>query len=123
MASTTMPIEKSEKEWRAILFPEQFRVPLLKGTELKVTGEYNKFYEEGIYNLLPVELRFTSLPPNLILVVVGLLSSRVFLEPSIGFVHLAHVFKGEGFKVPTDERHCVNSVTVKFIPGNVASSI
>jgi peptide-methionine (R)-S-oxide reductase len=24
------------------------------------------------------------------------------------------VFKGEGYKTPTDERHCVNSVSLKF---------
>lgn len=29
--------------------------------------------------------------------------------------HLGHVFKWEGKKVPTDERHCVNSVSIKFV--------
>lgn len=29
--------------------------------------------------------------------------------------HLGHVFKGERFPVPTDERHCVNSVSIKFV--------
>jgi peptide-methionine (R)-S-oxide reductase len=30
--------------------------------------------------------------------------------------HLGHVFKGEGFKTPTNERHCVNGVCLKYEP-------
>lgn len=33
------------------------------------------------------------------------------------FRHMGHVFKGEGFKNPTDERHCVNSVSLVFHAG------
>ena len=27
------------------------------------------------------------------------------------------VFKGEGFKTPTDERHCVNSLSIRYVKG------
>ncbi|KAK4050280.1 hypothetical protein OIV83_003601 [Microbotryomycetes sp. JL201] len=30
--------------------------------------------------------------------------------------HLGHLFKGEGFNTPTDERACVNSVSIKYNP-------
>ena len=28
--------------------------------------------------------------------------------------HLGHVFKGEGFPTPTNERHCVNGVCLRY---------
>ncbi|RLN38229.1 hypothetical protein BBJ28_00016780, partial [Nothophytophthora sp. Chile5] len=39
---------------------------------------------------------------------------------SASFSHMGHVFKGEGFKNPTDERHCVNSVSLVFHAGEAA---
>ncbi|KAI9110381.1 hypothetical protein K1719_018541 [Acacia pycnantha] len=42
--------QKSEEKWRAILSPEQFHILRQKGTEYPGRGEYDQFYEEGIYN-------------------------------------------------------------------------
>ncbi|KAH8049486.1 peptide-methionine (R)-S-oxide reductase [Aureococcus anophagefferens] len=30
--------------------------------------------------------------------------------------HLGHVFKGEGFPSPTDARHCVNGISLRYQP-------
>jgi len=30
--------------------------------------------------------------------------------------HMGHVFKGEGFPTPTDARHCVNGISLKYTP-------
>ncbi|KAK4741181.1 hypothetical protein SAY87_024769 [Trapa incisa] len=43
-------VQKSEEEWRAILSPEQFHILREKGTEYPGTGEYDKFYVEGVYS-------------------------------------------------------------------------
>jgi peptide-methionine (R)-S-oxide reductase len=30
--------------------------------------------------------------------------------------HLGHVFEGEGFNTPTDQRYCINGNVLKFVP-------
>ncbi|MFS7959499.1 putative peptide-methionine (R)-S-oxide reductase [Helianthus anomalus] len=37
--------------------------------------------------------------------------------------HLGHVFKGEGFKTPTYERQCVNSISIKFTSKGISASL
>ncbi|XP_030464942.2 peptide methionine sulfoxide reductase B5-like [Syzygium oleosum] len=128
------PVRKSEEEWQAVLSPEQFRILRLKGTEYPGTGEYDKYFEEGVYTcagcgtpLYRSTTKFNSgcgwpafyegLPGaiNCILDPDGM---RTEITCAACGGHLGHVFKGEGFPTPTDERHCVNSISLKFVPAN-----
>ena len=101
-----------------------------KGTERPFTGEYDDFYEEGCYICRKcnaelyrsvdkfdahcgwpafdkeVEGAVTHLPdPD---------GRRIEVECANCGGHLGHVFMGEGF-TPTNARHCINSISMKFI--------
>ncbi|KAI4317695.1 hypothetical protein L6164_025546 [Bauhinia variegata] len=139
MATTPTLVQKTEEEWRAVLSPEQFRILREKGTELKGTGEYNKFYEEGIYDCAgcgtPLYKSTTKFDsgcgwPAFFEGLPGAINRspdpdgrRTEITCAACGGHLGHVFKGEGFKTPIDERHCVNSVSVKFASANSPASV
>ncbi|KAI0343205.1 peptide methionine sulfoxide reductase msrB [Trametopsis cervina] len=123
---------KSEGEWRAVLNKEQFRILREKGTEPAGTGKYDKFYKDGTYNcagcgtpLYTSKHKFDSGCgwPAFFDAIPGAVSrhedrswgmTRIEITCTACGGHLGHVFKGEGFNTPTDERHCVNSVSLNF---------
>ncbi|KAG8752296.1 Peptide methionine sulfoxide reductase B2, chloroplastic [Serendipita sp. 396] len=126
-------VQKTEDEWRAILSPEQFRVLRERGTERAGTGEYEHTKDDGVYNCGACEVplyksttkfdsgcgwpAFYEAFPG----AVNRIEDRRFGIERTEIVcancgsHLGHVFKGEGFPTPVDERHCVNSVSLKFV--------
>ncbi|EDK43202.1 peptide methionine sulfoxide reductase msrB [Lodderomyces elongisporus NRRL YB-4239] len=128
--------KKSDSEWRAILSPEQFKVLREKGTEAPYVGKYTNTpaSEKGVYEcaacLLPLYKANTKFHSNcgwpaFYEAIPDAL--RVIRDTSHGMVreeivcnncdsHLGHIFKGEGYKTPTDERHCVNSISLKLNP-------
>jgi len=136
------PLSKSEKEWRAILSPEQFRILRQKGTERAGTGQYNKHYEPGLYHCAGCDAPlyksttkfnsgcgwpafFDAIPGaidrhddfsfGMVCTILSAYSKRrteITCKNCGG--HLGHVFYGEGFPTPTDERHCVNSISLSL---------
>ncbi|KAL4210518.1 Mss4-like protein [Rhizopus microsporus] len=116
---------KTDAEWRAILTPEQFRVLRQKGTEPPGTGKYNKFYEKGVYHCAgcdaPLYVSDTKFDSGCGWPACAIIRhednshgmQRIEICCSKCGGHLGHVFKGEGFPTPTDERHCVNSVSLQ----------
>lgn len=129
-----MAVQKPEEEWQAILSPEQFRILRKKGTELPGTGEYNKYFENGVYSCAgcgtPLYKSATKFDsgcgwPAFYEGLPGAINRtpdpdgrRIEITCAACGGHLGHVFKGEGFPTPTDERHCVNSISIKFAPEN-----
>ncbi|KAK4549316.1 Peptide methionine sulfoxide reductase B2, chloroplastic [Oleoguttula mirabilis] len=129
------PVQKSDSEWQAQLSPEQFRVLRKQGTEAPFVGKYDKHAPTtGVYTcagcsapLYTADQKFKSGCgwPAFYDTVPGAVTrhtDRTFGMERIEIVctncggHLGHVFKGEGYPTPTDERHCVNSVSLSFSP-------
>jgi peptide-methionine (R)-S-oxide reductase len=159
---TTRDLPQSESGWRTVLTPQQFRVLREKSTEPsgfseKTPGELEyelkknlgtKIPSEGAYlcvgcgsALYTAQTKFDSgcgWPafyegvPGAIKEVPDQDGRRVEILCSHCDSHLGHVFKGEGFRTPTNERydilcllslisycrHCVNGICLRYTSAN-----
>ncbi|GHF09598.1 peptide-methionine (R)-S-oxide reductase MsrB [Streptomyces griseoluteus] len=128
-------VEKPDEQWRAELSPAEYTVLRQAGTEPAFTGEYTDTKTEGVYScracgadLFTSDTKFASHcgwpsffdPKD---------SDAVELieDRSHGMVrtevrcsncgsHLGHVFEGEGYPTPTDQRYCINSISLRLTP-------
>jgi peptide-methionine (R)-S-oxide reductase len=129
-------VQKTNEQWHEILTPEQFAVLREKNTEAPFSGEYDGLYANGIYAcaacgqvLFDSETKFDAqcgwpsfydAKPGTVVFTkdetLGMSRTEVTCRNCGG--HLGHLFESEGFKTPTDRRFCINSLSLKFMPGN-----
>ncbi len=131
----TYPVTHDDAEWRRRLTPQEYAVLRQAGTERAFTGEYWDDHTEGVYacracgaELFRSDEKFDSHCgwPSFF---APLAEDRVeYIEDrSLGMrrvevrcatcgSHLGHLFEGEGYDTPTDQRFCINSISLRRVP-------
>jgi peptide-methionine (R)-S-oxide reductase len=133
-AEGTDHTQKTDEQWRQELTPEEYRVLRQAGTERPYTGEYWDTHTAGVYQcracgteLFTSQEKFDShcgWPSFWAPLAEG--TVRYIHDRTLGMErvevrcancdsHLGHVFEGEGFGTPTDQRFCINSVSLKLV--------
>ncbi len=127
-------LQLSDEEWRERLTPQEYHVLRQAGTEAPFTGEYTDTKVRGVYRcracgaeLFRSDAKFEShcgwpsfYEPSegdaVVLLEDRSLPGRPRIEVRCASCdsHLGHVFEGEGYDVPTDQRWCINSVSLSL---------
>ncbi len=136
-AEPTGKVVKTDAEWKKLLTAEQYHILRESGTERADGAIYKEFKHQGKGNyhcaackalLFSSEQKFDSgcgwpsfydpaKAENVHLkkdVTMGM--TRVEVTCAKCDSHLGHVFEGEGYKTPTNQRYCINGGGLIYVP-------
>ena len=129
-------VSKTDEQWREELAPDEYSVLRAAGTERPFTGEYTDTTTEGVYacracgtELFTSETKFEShcgwpsfytplAEDRVEYIQDDSLPGRPRIEVRCANCgsHMGHVFEGEGYDTPTDQRYCINSISMTLRP-------
>lgn len=129
-------VTKTDEQWREELAPDEYSVLRAAGTERPFTGEYTDTTTEGVYacracgaELFTSETKFEShcgwpsfytplAEDRVEYIQDDSLPGRPRVEVRCANCgsHMGHVFEGEGYETPTDQRYCINSISMTLRP-------
>ena len=129
------PVEKTSAQWREQLTAQEYAVLREAGTERPFTGEYTDTTAPGVYRcracafeLFRSQEKFEShcgWPSFFAPMAEGRVEypedtslgrTRTEVRCANCGSHLGHVFAGEGYPTPTDQRYCINSICLTLEP-------
>ena len=128
-------VSKTDDQWRAELSPAEYHVLREAGTERAGSSPYEHDQTVGVYRcrgcgteLFRSEHKFDA-HCGWPAFYTPLAEDRVELrtDRTLGMTrtevrcatcgsHLGHVFEGEGFATPTDQRYCINGIALQIEP-------
>ena len=132
----TYAVDKTDAEWKAELSPAEYQVLRKAGTERPFSSSYETDPTVGVYacracgsELFRSDTKFDA-HCGWPAFYAPLAEDRVeYIEDRSMFggvrtevrcancgSHLGHVFEGEGFGTPTDQRYCINGISLKLEP-------